>query len=104
MLLALALAGAALSLLWRKPSEPVYQGRKLSAWCIQLSQSSSAEERTTAAEAIRQIGTNAFPQLLQWISYDPNPVIREAITNTLRSLDSQSLDSLGEAGEPATPP
>ena len=58
--------------------EPSYNGRTLSEWLeIYL----TAEKATgtirqngrTAAEAVRAIGTNALPFLLEWIRYEQNP-------------------------------
>src|SRR5262245_61020999 len=57
-----ALAIALLVLLWpRGPKEPVYQGKRLSAWLIEASSESGLK---TAPEAIQALGTNAIPYLL----------------------------------------
>jgi HEAT repeat protein len=50
---------------WR-PSEPAYEGKRLSAWMDDLSGSEEAHNK--AAEAIRHIGTNALPTLLGMLS------------------------------------
>ncbi|MBI3852189.1 MAG: HEAT repeat domain-containing protein [Verrucomicrobia bacterium] len=67
ILLAIAIAGVAVYL--RQPLEPVYQGRRLSAWLrdfqIRTSKYHESEQDEKAAEAIRQIGTNAIPFLLK---------------------------------------
>ena len=62
-----------------KPSgEPHYQGRSLTYWIrsyrrdqsgVQLI--ASPEELATADNAVRHIGTNAFPYLLKWLAYAP---------------------------------
>lgn len=61
-----------------RENELVYQGRSLSAWFRLWADSSRAEDATErehqaeeAAHAIRQIGTNAIPTLLRWLSYEP---------------------------------
>jgi HEAT repeat protein len=52
----------------REP-EPAYKGRSLSSW---VEAYGHGEERPESGEAIQQIGTNAFPLLLQWIR-EPEP-------------------------------
>jgi hypothetical protein len=78
----LALAAAALS--WPSNSEPSYKGRKLSEWLSlhnhwQFSQLLAArragpgvasQREIDSIEAVQTIGTNAFPCLLRWISYE----------------------------------
>jgi len=53
--------------------EPVYGGRKLSEWAEMYSEGldrTNGENQTRqAAEAIREIGTNAIPYLAKWKSY-----------------------------------
>jgi peptidoglycan/xylan/chitin deacetylase (PgdA/CDA1 family) len=65
LLLTLLAAG-----LFRSPREPMYQGRKLSAWLreaeTQLDRDLTAYR--TAAAAIRAIGTNALPTLLRQLT------------------------------------
>ncbi|MBU6401076.1 MAG: hypothetical protein KGS61_12205, partial [Verrucomicrobia bacterium] len=48
------------------PREPVYQGRPLSQWLADLDPDQPKEVRAHAHEAIRQIGTNAIPVLMEW--------------------------------------
>jgi hypothetical protein len=72
-LLALAIVGA--SVVWfllPLDEEPVYRGVKLSEWVVSLGQARAGlapteEER----EAVLQIGTNALPFLIRWITYPP---------------------------------
>ena len=81
----LALAVTALS--WPSNSEPSYKGKKLSEWLGLHSHwrfsewvdvkkadvvASNVEIRREAqvVEAVQAIGTNAFPCLLRWISYE----------------------------------
>src|SRR4051812_2545059 len=56
-----------------EPSEPEYRGRRLSQWVLELPSNTSRDGDSAAEEAIRSIGTNSFPYLLQWISYEPMP-------------------------------
>jgi hypothetical protein len=65
-----------------EPSDPVYQGRRLSEWVDDNYQShlavarpglsKGAQER--AENAIRHIGTNAIPTLLKMIRYTDSPL------------------------------
>jgi hypothetical protein len=80
ILVAVAVAYA----LWpRKPikpaervEQPIYQGKGLSRWVTEASGIfSSQDERARAREALRQIGTNALPFLLQSISDFETPAM-----------------------------
>jgi hypothetical protein len=53
--------------------EPVYQGRALSDWPVQLTDSDSQAERDQAALAVRLVGTNAIPTLLQMLGSQESP-------------------------------
>lgn len=61
--LALAYAG--------RDHEPRYDGRSLSEWVVALTDYSPDGEPEQAEEAIRQIGTNALPFLVQYCRYRP---------------------------------
>jgi len=62
------------ALLFLRPGEPSYQGNLLSTWLAELSNGSS-EDRKAAEVAIREIGTNALPILLQELrASDDSPV------------------------------
>jgi HEAT repeat protein len=54
-------------------SEPVFEGKPLSEWLLQLKDSNSDVERIKAAEAVRHIGTNAIPTLLQMLREEESP-------------------------------
>lgn len=77
----LALAGVVVSLLWRTsgPREPVFEGRPLTSWLDHHLASSSASPPygspgwNKADEAIRHIGTNAIPKLLEMIRAKDRP-------------------------------
>lgn len=79
MILAAALAivlGGAAWLALRGPREPVYQGKSLSAWLDQYWENAieptnvrkSEASKEQAESAVRHIGTNALPQLLQMLA------------------------------------
>src|SRR5436190_17218266 len=60
--LGVALAGYAL---W--PHEPRWQGRSLSSWLVDLAPDKPQGTRIAAATAVRALGTNAVPFLLDWM-------------------------------------
>jgi hypothetical protein len=57
--------------------EPAWQGRTLSAWLRDFD-ADKLESRASAAEAIRQIGTNAVPRIFQRLQH-PDPRSRSTI-------------------------
>lgn len=81
--LALATLGA---LLWILASpgerEPVYQGKTLTWWLSDFwpGRKPTPEKLEQARLAVRQIGTNAIPMLLQWISAKDGPLKQKLIT------------------------
>ncbi len=52
-----------------EPTEPTYDGQPLSYWVQRL----HTEQNEIAMDAVRHIGTNALPSLLEWIRYNPEP-------------------------------
>lgn len=57
------------------PREPEYGGKKLSVWLTELqalSRSAQANPRTPQVHALRAIGTNAIPWLLEEMEMPPN--------------------------------
>jgi HEAT repeat protein len=120
-----------LILLTRIPTQPTYNGRTLETWLtIYFNGNDSTPEdtrkRREAASAVRHIGTNAIPFLLNWITIEPsrlrakiertayripggiaqNPVIKQAITDKtwyLSSLGEDGFRMLGETASPAIP-
>src|SRR5205814_6792920 len=50
--------------------EPSYGGRSLSEWVGRLDAAAEPAATKEAEEAIRRIGTNALPYLLEWIQYE----------------------------------
>ncbi len=78
-----------LAIFRRTPEGPTYQGRSLSKW-VELyaayettKDEHHREEAAQAAQAVRAIGTNALPFLLQWIRYEP-PFWQQRISPDLR--------------------
>lgn len=64
--------------------DPVYQGKRLSKWLeIGYTSGVASPGEKQAAEAVRQIGTNALPYLLTSIAYTPS-CCRQAALNVER--------------------
>ena len=62
--------------------EPVYQGKTLTYWLSDFwpGRNPTPEKREQNKLAVRQIGTNAIPMLLQWISAKDGPVKKKMVT------------------------
>ncbi len=62
--------------------EPVYQGKTLHYWLSDFwpGRNPTPEKREQDKFAVRQIGTNAIPILLHWISAKDGPLKRKMIT------------------------
>jgi hypothetical protein len=68
LVLSLAATGVVAFMLWPGEREPEYQGKKLSEWILVYnSGDADSATRHEAPQAVRQIGTNALPWLLNWI-------------------------------------
>src|SRR5947209_15928662 len=72
---ALLLVGLAV-LVWPRENEPAYQGRSLSDWLAVYEKAkasdasaSDIQEGEKATNAVRAMGTNAVPILLQWMDH-----------------------------------
>jgi HEAT repeat protein len=86
-----------------KLKEPIYQNRTLSEWVSVYfsgysgySPHATLQEETDAEQAIRAMGTNTIPVLLQWLSKNP-PTINQ------RSTALQVFQILGNEGQAAVP-
>jgi hypothetical protein len=73
VLMATILIGSAAPLFWPAPSEPTYDGRKLSEWLKMWDENTVSrppgkwgKDVRVAEHAVRCIGTNAIPFLLRW--------------------------------------
>jgi hypothetical protein len=76
LLIAAVIAGASAvagCLLW--PREPSYGGRRLTVWLRDF-EAEQVEKRATAAEAVKHIGSNAVPFLVERLR-SPNPALRK---------------------------
>ncbi|MBI3414511.1 MAG: hypothetical protein HY043_04185 [Verrucomicrobia bacterium] len=66
--LALVLIAVALAVIWAKSnSATYYQGKPLDSWLTQL-QAPNSTDRQAAEEAVRAIGTNAIPSLIEYLA------------------------------------
>lgn len=100
-------------LLWLGPkqaSEPVYQGMPLSHWTTNLFPVGSTNGAVVpeSREAVRNIGTNAIPFLLQWIQYSPADSDKVAIDVNDRHMvraygSAHAFEALGSQGNAAVP-
>lgn len=57
--------------------EPVYQGRNLAAWLADF-EDDQIERRVLASTAVKHIGVEAVPFLIQRLRYDPNTAKRDS--------------------------
>lgn len=91
-----SLAGIAFWLL--RPSEPVHEGRPLSAWLEDLTSTRDGVEHERATEAVRAIGTNAVPHLLRLARYEDSRW-RVTLNHWLRELPENLSPSLAQLEE-----
>jgi len=85
---ACVVAGILAVTLWPGDREPSYQGKKLSEWLEMYSGAMHAgfeksPGRLEAEDAVRHIGTNAIPLLLEWVRYEP-PAWRDQVWRKMR--------------------
>ena len=88
----LALAGLAIHFL--VPGEPVYHGKRLSAWVADLHPRVGETKQQEAELALRAIGTNAVPYLLELLQHQEPRLLRDLRdfsqrTKTFLRMDSQ---------------
>jgi HEAT repeat protein len=82
----------------RPESEPIYNGRTLSSWLKDLGNTPVGPEYEPAAAAIRHLGTNALPGLLQRIEAGTGQ------TNFMQAnLAVNAIRELGPVAKPAIP-
>src|SRR4051794_30069300 len=79
------------------PNEPVYKGQKLRTW-VALKTLGAPTESREAAEAIRAIGWNAVPFLLQWIEDPPRSRKRKLFAKPI-SWSERALLASGSCRE-----
>jgi hypothetical protein len=103
------------------PSDPVYEGRRLSSWLkdfAALNYTKRWDPHTKPAQAVRAIGTNAIPWLVSQLRADggrwpwqinqllaKQSVIRYRLPDPSARLNraTDGFQALGELGEPAIP-
>jgi hypothetical protein len=67
---AVSLIAAGIGILFMRPHEPMHDGRKLSEWVELYSGHLSDQTGKQAAVAIRGIGADALPHLVNWVAYE----------------------------------
>jgi HEAT repeat protein len=83
---------AALMFLALRPSEPVYQGKSLSAWLEDLNCAKGGEKHDLAAQAFRHAGANAVPMLVQILD-SREPVLKGKLFALLKKLSLVRVSS-----------
>jgi len=71
LVLAVGVVAGVLALVFRPVPEPRYGGKKLSEWVEELP-GYAPTGKSEAAQAVRHIGTNAIPFLLEWLRWEPS--------------------------------
>jgi len=72
LLFAIVLAAVGLGVAFIPSGEPSYGGKRLSEWVELLPADASPNGKSEAEGAVRHIGTNALPFLLDWIQVEPS--------------------------------
>jgi hypothetical protein len=68
-ILPLVACGILAAIFWPEKPEPVYKGKKLSEWVVEVATKGSSKE---ANDAVQSIGTNGISFYLKWIGYRPS--------------------------------
>ena len=64
----LAVIATVVAFIALRPREPVYEGKRLSEWLRDLDDNTlAADSRNRAVDAVRQIGTNCVPTLVDML-------------------------------------
>jgi hypothetical protein len=78
---ALVLCGVLAVMFWPEKPEPVYKGRKLSEWVVEIAHTNYPGDwpsGTEARQALEAIGTNGVPFYLHWMTFRPS-ILRKAM-------------------------
>jgi hypothetical protein len=80
-LLAVLVVAALGGLAWLvlRPSEPSYQGRRLSEWLDRYNEAGAMDKTGPVSDAIRAMGTNSLPFLLAHIKHTESPLKRKFV-------------------------
>ncbi len=78
------------------PSEPSYQGRRLSEWLLDIDYNQPPDKRAKAGEAVRQMGAKTLPFLIADLADKKSK-------DNFYSQATLAFDALGSAGKPAIP-
>ena len=78
------------------PSEPSYQGRRLSEWLVDINYDQPQEKQNKAGEAVRQMGAKTLPFLLADLA-------NQQAKDNRYSQATRAFDALGPIGKPAIP-
>src|SRR6266404_1973707 len=108
ILAVLVVAGVLVAVFVTREREPEYRGKRLSEWVRNYGMFDPTRDIRETDEAIRHIGSNAVPFLLDWIRYEP-PAWKAKLYNTVNSLleklqcewrlsDEQALLAWGASG------
>jgi HEAT repeat protein len=82
------------------PNEPSYRGKRLGEWLKQKKQADSSFSKD-AEDALRQMGTNAIPALLERLAYRQPPYSLKAYEVNIEA--ACAFMALGEVAKPALP-
>lgn len=92
LLVAVLCALAWLALLLCKANEPVYEGKKLSAWLQDIDYGQPQAKRDKAGEAIRSMGTNTLPFLLHDLDVARQSRLKEYLIRLARKQSRFKLN------------
>jgi hypothetical protein len=56
---------------WLRPKEPSFEGRPLNEWIRAYNDGKGAFSRTKIDQAVRAMGPNTIPFLVEWMRYEP---------------------------------
>jgi hypothetical protein len=73
LLVGFVLLALVATVVWPRNREPEYHGKKLSEWLLACGSPANRSDEVEAAFAIRQIGTNCLPWLVEWRTYQLPP-------------------------------
>ena len=96
------MAAMVIAFVWSREREPQYKGVTLTGWLCSYApgadwRNHSVQKKEEAASAVRHIGTNAIPFLLEWMCYEPSPW-RKSWRNAFEQLPDP-LDRLGRLSD-----